>query len=353
MLFSKQKIMSLVALLLANSLVWGQGMCEPEMVAGYNASSRIETECGWDMFVWGSFTYYQPIQENMSLGVVSDSSDPLDLVNGYEVDLSNKFKPGFKVGIGVNFPYDDWITRVEYTWFRGTEKVQKSLDPNNAQIALFPAWEVPNFLNPSYNFGSESWNLRMDLIDWDLARNFYVGKQLCFLYFIGLRYGLIRQNLDVDYINENPANFFIFPSTFIEQSSHSWGIGPRMGLSSNWRLCKNFRLYGNAELDLLFTQYDLRSKQTSQVAVANQYIVKRDDANYLRVHTELCLGLGWGSYFSNNRYHFDISADYSFQAFFDQNMFRTPVSAQAVGKSFLSNGNLYMNGLTVTARFDF
>ncbi len=326
---------------------------EMTMMAGYNASCRIEVQNPYDFFASVSFTYWQPIQENMELGVVNDSSNALDLVNGDEIDLDHKYKPGFKIAIGMNLDYDKWDTVIAYTWFRGTEKAKVSLNPNDPLIALLPAWQIPDFLNPQYDSGSEEWKLEMDLIDWDLRRKYHVGQELCFHYFIGLRCALIRQDLDVDYINRNPANFFIWPSTHIDKTSRSWGLGPRMGLFSDWNLGKGFRLYGNGEFDLLFTQYDLKSTQKSEVAVPNRYIVEKDNSNYLRAHTELCLGLGWGSYFQCERYYFDLSADYGFQAFFDQNMLRVPVDTQSVGRSVLPNGNLYMHGLTITVRFDF
>ncbi len=359
---------SLPAFLLAVSLLVGQetqsmhpekemgmstSMRERKMVGCYNSSCRINLGNPCNVFVSGSFIYWQPIQENMELGVVSNTTDDLDLVNGDDVDLHFRYKPGFKVGLGLNFDYDHWDTFVEYTWFRATEHVEKNLDCNNPDIALLPAWQIPNFLNPQYTSGSEKWRLRMDLVNWDLARSYFVGKHLCFRPFIGLRGAFIRQNVDVDYTNVTPSDLLIWPSTCVNESSRSWGIGPRMGLSSNWNFCNGFRLYGNGDVDVLFTQYDLRSKQSSAVTTANRYIVRKDDANYLRTHLDLGLGLGWGTYLDCKKYHLDLSADYSFQVFFDQNMFRNTVSAQAVGKGILPNGNLYLQGLTVTARFDF
>ncbi|MDX8430426.1 MAG: Lpg1974 family pore-forming outer membrane protein [Candidatus Algichlamydia australiensis] len=300
-----------------------------------------------------SYLYWQPLQENMILGVVSDNANALDLVNGNEVDLDFKYKPGFKICLGMDLDYDGWDTSLEYTWFRATADVQVNLDPNNIPKKLFPAWQIPSFLNPQYNFGSEKWTLQMHLIDWDLARMHAIGPRLCFKPFIGLRFAIIDQDLDIDYVNTNPADFFIFPSTHIDLSSDSWGIGPRVGLFTNWVLGKGWRLYGNGGLDILYTQYDLESEQNTEVAVANRIIVNHDNANYLRTHLDLNLGFGWGRGFSCDRYYVDLSADYGVQVFFDQNMLRTAVSAQSIGRSFLPNGNLYVHGLIVNLRVGF
>lgn len=325
---------------------------EPQ--ASYNASSRIAVDDPCDIFISGSFIYWQPIQENMRLGIISDTTDdPVNLINGHDVDLNFEYKPGFKVGLGMNLDHDKWDTFIQYTWFRGTDKVKKSVDPNNLEEGLFPAWQIPDFLNPQYSSGSEKWTLRIHFIDWDLGRTYAVGKELDFRPFFGLRAAFIKQNLHVNYINVTPAALAVWPSTFIKQSSNSWGIGPRIGLSTHWKFCKRFRLYADGELDLLFTQYDLKSKQTSDTAFANGYVIKKNNVNRLRTHVEIDLGLGWGSYFSHHKSHIEISADYGFQVFFDQNMFRYTTNTQAVGRSFMPNGNLYIHGLTATIRFDF
>lgn len=358
MRLTPNKKIYLANFLLAALLASGQAVAdrapthemEKPMTAGYSAPCHIKTDGCWNGFIWGSFTYFQPIQENMELGVVSDSSSPLDLVNGSKAKLDFDYKPGFKVGFGANLPYDDWMTFVEYTWFRGTQTVQRN---NDTQADLLPAWQIPDFLDPRYNFGLEKWTLDMDLVDWDLARGYHVGKHLCFLYSIGARYARIQQTLDVDYVNANAADFFIWPSTYIDQFTRSWGVGPKLSLTSDWNFCGGFRLIGKGAIDLLFTQYDLKSTQKSEVAIPNQYILKDKNMNTLRLHTELSLGLGFGRYFFSNSYHFDLSADYGFQVFFDQNMFQTSIGTQALGTSFLPNGNLYIHGLTVKARFDF
>lgn len=180
-------------LLLATSLNAQQKTCckplfqKEDLLPGYNASSRIELQNCPDFFTTGSFIYWQPLQENMQLGVVSDNTNALDLINGYELPLGSEFKPGFKIGLGMNFHHDKWLSNIEYTWFYAHERASISLDPSNTAKAFYPAWQIPDFLNPQYSSASESWKLHMNLLDWDLAREYYVGTELCFRTFFGLR----------------------------------------------------------------------------------------------------------------------------------------------------------------------
>ncbi len=324
-----------------------------ELMPGYNASCRTAVDRKCDLFIDASFIYWQPIQDNMQLGVVSNNSAALDLVHGHEVLLSGNFRPGFQVGLGMNFDYDQWDSYLEYTWYEAKEKAHVSLDPASTTKFLLPAWQIPDFLNPQYSSGSEKWKLTMNLLDWDLARGYNVGTKLCFHPFIGFRAAWIKQSVHVDYVNEDPADESVWPSTYIHDSSSSWGVGPRLGIGMNWNLGAGFRLIGDGEWDILYTQYDLKSSQISDTTASNQYIVNTKNVDCLRTHANLDLGLGWGTYFFNKKYHIDFLADYCFQVFFDQNMFRSTVSAQAIGKSILPNGNLYIQGLTLKARFDF
>lgn len=327
---------------------------QPQMTPGYNTSSRIDVCKNRDFFATGSFIYWQPIQEMMHLGVVSDNTNSLDFVNGHVVELDFKYKPGFKIGIGMNFDYDKWDTHLQYTWLRGSHHVHTSLDSSNIHVTLLPAWQIPDFLDPRYTFGSEEWKLHLDILEWSLARGYYVGEKLCFRPFFGARAAWIRQNLHVDYTNVIPSFLLIWPSTHISQNFNSWGVGPTAGVCTNWNIGHGCRLYGNGEIDILYTQYThLKARQISDASGATHVTIRRKDANYLRTHLELTFGFGWGTYFANNKWHADLSADYGYQVFFDQNMFQFPQNAFAIGRLIAPNGNLYIHGLTTSLRVDF
>jgi hypothetical protein len=343
------------SLIAISSITSPNAFCGPkdQQMPGYNAPCRIDVKGTRDFFTFGSFTYFQPIQENMNLGVLSNTTNSADIVNGEEISLNFDYKPGFKVGIGMDTGYDNWDTLLQYTWFRGTFGVSRSLDPNNTDINLLPAWQIPSFLNPLYHFGTETWGLKLDLVDFELARGYSVGRKLCFRTFFGVRAAFIRQDIKVDYTNTNSSYLVIYPNTQIIQDTSSWGVGPRAGITTNWKFDHGFRAIGDGEIDILYTQYDTKTTETTEATFPNNYIVRKNNNPFLRTHLGLKIGLGWGTYFSNCRYHFDFLADYGFQAFFDQNMFHSAVGTFALGKSVSPNGNLYIHGLTITSRFDF
>ncbi|MCB1106590.1 MAG: hypothetical protein KDK76_00670 [Chlamydiia bacterium] len=342
---------------LAVLMISSMGFCQdkdPSFPAQSSLSScNPRVTGGYGVYTYGSFIYWEPIQENMDLGLVSNATNALDLVNGDVIPLDFHYKAGFKVGVGVQFDYDNWETSFGYTWLRGTMCASAHLNSNNTEGDLLPAWAIPNFLNPHFHNGSEKWTLKMDLFDWVLGRSNALGKSLCLYFCAGLRGALISQDIRINYTNVNPAYLLIWPSVSIHQKTSSWGIGPELAVNSKWDLGMGIYIQALGEFDILFTQYDIRKTERSDQTVANRYRMVHDNANFLRYHTELSLGLGWKTFFCNSRYHLDLLADYGFQVFFDQNMFMDTASTQMAGKNSYPNGNLYLHGLTLTASFAF
>lgn len=357
----------ITASLCAASSIFGQN-CEPQkcqpvqckpkccdpvpevtLMPGYNQCSRIDVRCGWDVFTTGSFTYWQPVQDNMELGVVYDTADSPNRF-GNVVNADFDYKPGFKVALGMDFDRDCWETMLEYTWFRSQHSTSTTLSTSGTD-ALLPLWVSP--VASFFYAGKEKWRLNMDFLDWQLARSYYVGTKLTFRPFFAARAAWIRQNVDVEYTNSVSTG----SSTFVDKRSHSWAIGPRAGLNASWMIGDGFRFYGNGAGDILFTQYTKLSTKEQSVSAAGVaggiFRVTQKKLNTLRTHLDLELGLGWGSYLDCNKWHIDFSAGYGFQVFFDQNMFRHFTDDIGVTTSNTPNGNLYVHGLTATARLDF
>lgn len=320
-----------------------------QLPCAYNAPARIEVKCPWDLYVSASFTYWQPIQSNMEICVVGTGSD--ETFTGSVENFNADFEPGFKVGVGMNFDHDSWDTQMVYTWFRGN--THESVTAGEDEVIL-PLWTSPvDLISNGIEFGSasESWKLHMDLLDWELARSYYVGRKLTFRPFIAVRGAWIRQNLNVSY--ESPL-VQTSASLFVDKKSHSWAVGPRMGIATNWIFCDDFRIFGNGAADILFTRYtSLKSVDTHVGRSTTEFVIRQHDYNAIRTHLELELGLGWGMYLDCYNWHLDFSAGYNFQVFFDQNMFRHICDDVLIVNSISPNGNLYMQGLTLTARVDF
>jgi len=361
---------------------------EPRVCA-YNAPAEINVGCQGDIdiFVTGSFIYWQAMQDNMTIGLTDNNSLRLTTagagseptIKGNFIESKFGFKPGFKVGLGLNLQTDDWDGYAEYTRVHGDTDTHSNGPLSTPSILA--TFIHPFLAQATFNLGAgqvfntvkSSYRNNLDFVDAEMGRTYYVGRRLIFRSAWGARGAWILQNIHVRYNNITAAGT-VDPALLIGslpsevnvyQRSHSWAVGPRAGLMMDWMLGCGFRFFGSGYGDLLYTKYKLQDKTvllpktagvntaTSLIAGVPVSIITKDRPRGIRAHLDMEMGFGWGSYFDNNNWHFDLSAAYGWQVFFDQNMFRHYTSASMVASNVVPNGNLYVQGLTVTGRLDF
>jgi len=327
--------------------------CPPIMYPGYNQAARFDVNHCWSVFFDGSFLYWMAMEGGLDLIAVEDTV-PSDPVHVSLAQMKYKYKPGFKAGIGLNFDTDDWDGWVEYTNFHShtNRRISVGSSPSLIIIPVISTGGVaPNF---AYTFVNEKWALKLNIGEAAVSRWYYVGQNLVFNTSFGGRGAWISQKLRFHLENPNGSilGSNITPPGTISNftySSSSWGAGPEVGLNTEWNMGGGFRLFGNGELDILFTRYNRRAHLNSNMIVVsslNDEYVTEKKINTLRTHVDLEMGLAWGWYFNCREWHFDLSASYGYQVFFNQNMFLVQIAP-------LTENNLYIHGATAKARLDF
>jgi hypothetical protein len=341
----------------SNSFEQGHELTKSQMPAAYNAPARINVRGSWDLYLTASYLFWQPSEENLELCLINSTKTtllgtglvPVVIPQGKIQEMGFKYKSGFKAGLGIATGWDHWDAYAQYTWLTGRHSSHATAptDQNGATTgSLVPLWGNA-FNTPSeITSGKSRWRLNLQFIDANLGRSCYVGTKLTFRPFFGARAAWIDQKYVATYL---PADMTSYQD---RQTTRSWGIGAEAGMLANWLVGAGFRFIGSMETDILYTRYKLRIKEESYINPLLLFTSLKETVFYLRPHLDLQLGLGWGSYFSNHNYHCDFSATYGFQVFWDQNMFRT-FGGPFMGNTRAPNGNLYIQGLTVDARFDF
>jgi len=311
----------------------GYGLSKDQFPAAYNATARFDVQCNWDVFLSGSFIYWEVQQEGMDLAYPSVLQDGKVQIQKFE------YKPGFKVALGMDFDHDNWVATLEYTWLHQQTHTFKGALPAGV-------WSMTNWFSDDIatSFFS-SWRAHIDLLDAALSRPYYQGRNLVITPFGGLRAAWIRQNLHIrlDSIDGEWVSHNL---------SHAWSIGPRGGLQAHYLLGAGFRFEGSGSGSILFTQFTKAVHYEVDGAGDLVYQLEYHDYNVLRSMAEMSVGLGWGRYFDNQKYHFDLLATYDFNIMWGQNMMRTVVDTfnqHATSEP----GDLNLQGLTVSARFDF
>lgn len=340
---------------------------------GYNAPASIDvTQSDIAFFLDGSFTYWYAGQDGMA---VSETGIFAGGTVYYPQNIDTFFqtfdyKPGFKIGGGATFAHE-WSLFFEYTWFRGTNHSSSSVASGTAPTAGTSAallgtnvWVVNDWFLQGTDASQalsgtqvrSSWKLSMDLVDFLASRPFYQARKLVVSPVAGLQLAFIRQWMDVS-LTELPALFSgAIPVQPIASKNHSssWAIGPKMGVGAEYLSSYGIRFEGNFSASLLYTSYDVNHSEdaASTGFNAGPYTASYSDYTTIRPLLESGLGLGWGTYFCNQNYHIDFSADYDFKLLWSQNMMRKLLDDSLTGTS-PSSSDLYLHGLTLKARFDF
>jgi len=319
-----------------------------QMTAGYNHAARVDTTSDWDMFLTAKFIYWDVQQEGMEIGPQFSTSPSTTQPSGSLV-FPDEYKAGFKVGLGWNTPFDDWVISAEYTWFHHNihkDQTAPYLTSNFLQAKVTPFDYTTQDLMTS---SEHRWDIDLDIIDVTMARPCYQGTRLTVTPSFALRGIILGQKYTVtgtvDGSTNNPTKAY--------GKTDSWAVGPSLGIGGNFLVGAGFRLMGNMAGTLAFTRYnDIKYFARTQTAGGTDLSLTHDAQNRVRSIADGAAGIGWSSYLCNQKYHIDLSATYDFHVFWNQNMINW-YSASLIGLNGTSPGNLYFHGLTVSAAFDF
>ncbi len=342
----------------------GHEIQECQAVKGvYNAPASFDLGRCWKAFLSADFLYWQAREDSLAVGIVNFGSFAFSpLVGAHVLNMDFSWNPGVKVGLGLGAPqHDHWDLFFEWTHLISHSSTSASAlvqDAAHSQGAVNTSLMQPDFEFLAH-IARGTWKLLYNTIDGNVGRPYYSGKMLTFRPHIGLRGAWFRQTLDAAY-----DNVFVSGFPTIHLTNHtkfdSWGIGPRVGVESNWMLGKGFSIYGNAAFSLLYTYFHVKETDVlydpglfiATVFPATSSIKDKTRNSQVRSNAEGALGFGWGRYFDCNRWHIDFTLGYEFQYWFNANKNLQFLDDAAHG-IHTSRGDLALHGATFSMRLDF
>ena len=321
-----------------------------------NPSARPEVSNGNNVYISADFLYWKIVQDGLlfaTTGVRAMRGTTITS-KGSEHTPNFGWVPGFKVGMGYKLPHDYWDLYAKYTWIEtsGNRNKATNSEGNLQEGLILGTLNSHASMIAEINQATTSWSEHFNVIDIELARNFYISQYLSLRPFGGLKFTWQKQNWKSDFQAQDIAidNSPVLPvpgTALSHQNHHTWGAGIRTGIDSNWFFNKNFSFFANTAVSALWISYDVDREDTftqnTHPPVRVLY-VQREDTSAKAV-LELQIGLQGQWWLSNDSYHLSFSAAFEQQVWVNYASYIFILSDPG--------SDLSTQGLTVKARFDF
>ncbi|HSX04073.1 MAG TPA: Lpg1974 family pore-forming outer membrane protein [Rhabdochlamydiaceae bacterium] len=350
---------------------------------------------GMGVYLTADFIYWTARERETAIAATTGFANSFQIgipstPKGKVVRFDQSYKPGFKVGLGLDFCHDGWDLFAEYTWYRlGTSKSVSAPTLPNTQLSSVATtgltlWDAYWGLNGNNNvigqntsfdlvggvvlflpqaivYGNASgkWRLHFNVVDLELGRNFYISRRLMLRPHFGLKGTWQKQNLSIaltNGISNFSSNLTFLPEhdRFMNQKLTEWGVGPRAGLDSAWHFSREFSLLGNIAVTGLYEHfsvdrfdYSLFPPSSPFAGLSNSFVNLESKFGTFQAVIEWMLGVRWEKWFLCDQYHFSLDAGWEEQIWFGQNQFLRVQNLES------PEAILTLAGLTVHARFDF
>ena len=237
-----------------------------------------------------AFTKDFPVYQSGALGI-------LDGLAGKSNRQKYDWEPGLRVRFGYQIPtHDNWEVLGQYTWYYTTGDSSTTLPTGVFETdSISPAGAIHNtFLTifttgPTLvNFTSSHTSLHYQVGDLKLQKHFAPAKFLSLAFNLDFQGGWFNQHWAVNCISESRQTM----ST--KMGWNFWGIGPGLGLESNWYCNKHWALFLNANATVLTGPHVTKLKSIASSGNINDLFQKISPHDVRFVpHNQLQFGVSW------------------------------------------------------------
>lgn len=288
-------------------------------------------------FITADFIYWEALEDQIVYGIKQNTttSDGVTHLKQRIEQPHFRFRPGFKVGLGYNLPYDGWDLYANWTWLHA----RKTTRTGASEGILNPFDDAASA--DTATVAQARFRFKYNTLDLELGRSMFLSRKLSIRPQVGLRGASIDQDVLSRYsgLLSDPTEV-----TKAKQKSDFFAIGPRFGIQT--RYGSKWSVFGAFDFALLYGKRDISLKAFNVTDEGDQRILSiNGDKHRVRPNAQLQLGFDWGTCFCQNRY-INIGASYESQYWWSQ--FEAPSPQNP-----FPQGDLVLHGLTVHARFDY
>lgn len=268
-----------------------------------------------------------------------------------------EFKPTFggRIGFGSHLGRDDWDTNFSFLWFQ-----------NKSSNIIKPAvegkiWALHEAPASGFIQGENLWKVRFLILDWEIARAFFVSNHLILRPYLGIKGGGLTQTIKEKFISKDQS---------IDQydlKSYFKGIGPKTGIQTSWILSDSDRsslfIFGEMQTAVLAgrTLHRRGNKQASPTGlISPNNSSEVQGLNQKIPHPMLAsfIGISWEARLAHDTLNLGIRLGYEVQYWLRQNQFlHRPIQPNdetaATITYFRLSDDLAIQGACLHIRIDF
>ncbi len=290
------------------------------------------------------FLYWRAFEDQLLniLPIYPSVSGSTNIVQTNITSFKTRYDPGFKVGLGYDFRYDNWSVNAIYTYYQTRKSLSLSFDPNSGNFIILPTSQLPGSPLFTGQSVSSKWKLHYNILDGELSRSFFVSRRLALRPFAGIRGAWINQKIDT--MASGSVNQTV-STPFIQQHLKHWGVGPRLGVDTHWLFCDTgLGLFFNASGSLLYSGYNYHFNDEDTTASSTIFY----HTNYRRLcsNAELFAGLDYAYCWKDSEISLDSYIGYSVNYWWREN------ELSSLNDVFLE-GDLGLQGLNIGLRVSF
>jgi len=318
---------------------------------------------GPGFYVTTSFIYWRPDQDGLDSAYRTRTVGPPAALTIEDADIDGfgfDYEPGFQLGAGYTFEYDDWDAYLNWTRLYADSHMHKhSIDTTTDRLVSL--WFPPLYNGSAVPNAAEeirsNWRLHYNVLDAELGRRYFTSKALSLRPLFGIRGAWIDQSF------RHQAEGFeydAFVPTKLEAHNNYHGVGLRTGVEMGFHFNKNWGLYGHVSGSLLYGKFEVKESIhgiNPLNGVDEGLFHNKDDFRRVRTNWEIGGGFMWEHFFHNDKYHVQLSAGWDFVQWFRQNQLRQFIGFGGTLQndlfSIFQGGDLAMQGLTLSGRLDF
>lgn len=214
--------------------------------------------------------YFEPVQMGLKYGQTNSMSfNP----PGRNIDQPFTFKMGFRANLNIPFQYENWGANFVYTYFHPTMPKVHKVDPNQFLFMILTASYFPqvnNFYNVQCGEIKGSWQLKMDVLNAEIKKTWYIDRSFVMKPFMGVQAASIKQRMVVHYqnlyiLNGSINSVPIVNPQKIVSNSEVYGMGPDIGTELQFLASKSFAVSFKSLFSCMFGKFQNTTKGTDNL----------------------------------------------------------------------------------------